>query len=70
MRMLVVQIRRKKRSEYPETLLVQVSNEEAQKIDHRVRQLFESGKIKDFLVQEVGAPGEYRHADAMLREIE
>lgn len=70
MRTYVVQIRRKKRTEFPETLLIQVSTEQVRDIDHRVRELFEAGKIKDFLVQEVGTPQEYRHIDALLRDLE
>lgn len=55
MRTFIVQIRRKKRSDYPETFLVQVTSEQARDLDGQVRRLFESGKIKDFLVQDVGS---------------
>lgn len=70
MRTFVVQIRPKRRLDYPETWLVRLSTEESVEIDQRIRRLFEGKKIKDFLVVEVPETDSYGTIDAVLSEIE
>ena len=69
MRTWIVQIRRKRRSEFPTSFWLEDSDAEARELEERIRAQFEAGKIKDFLFEPVQVSW-YNDVDHLLVDIE
>lgn len=53
MRYWIVQIRPKKRKDFPESFILEAKDYEAKELEQWIRDMFDAGVIKDFLFQPV-----------------
>lgn len=53
MRYWIVQVRPKRRKDFPESFVLEATAPEARELERWIRDMFEAGVIKDFLFQPV-----------------
>lgn len=70
MRLWVILLRVKSRTEYPTIFLFEGTSDEGNEIEQQIRSLFERGLIKDFAVQPIRGPESYSFMIEHLMRLE